>query len=193
MSDSNRNSDGGSSPATPANGSRALMVLALLFFVLPWITVSCADQTLVSMSGLDLARGSVTMHNPMTGQTAQPPSGGEADIPVMAGGLLVAVALVLSFVMKRRTGTLASIASLAAAAAAISYTVLIRIPNQVREDAARQEAPPPAAPGMPSLDQAQLAEMVQVETQIGFWLTLAAIVGAIVLAWMVAKREAPPG
>ena len=193
MSDSDRNSDGGSSPATPANGSRALMVLALLFFLLPWITVSCADQTLVSMSGLDLARGSVTMHNPMTGQTAQPPSGGEADIPVMAGGLLVAVALVLSFVMKGRTGTLASIASLAAAAAAISYTVMVRIPSQVREDAAHQEAPPPGAPGMPSLDQAELAEMVRVETQIGFWLTLAAIVGAIVLAWMVARREAPPG
>lgn len=185
-------SGGAKALATPANGSRALMLLALLFFLLPWLTVSCADQTLVSMSGLDLARGSVTMHNPVTGQTAQPPSGGEADIPVLAGGLLVALALLLSFVMKGRSGTLASIASLAVAAAAISYTVLIRIPDQAREDAARQE-PPPSTPGMPDLDQAQLAEMIRVETEIGFWLTLAAIVGAIAFAWMVARREAPPG
>ena len=177
---------------TPANGSRALMILALLFFLLPWVTVSCADQTLVSMSGLDLARGSVTMHNPVTGQTAQPPRGGETDMPVLIGGVLVALALVLSFVMKGRRGTLASMASLAAAAAAISYTVLIRLPDRVREDAARQEAPP-SSPGMPNIDQAQLLEMIRVETQIGFWLTLAAIAGAIVLAWMVARREAPPG
>jgi len=192
MSDSDRGTGEAKSLATPANGSRALMLLALLFFLLPWVTVSCADQTLVSMSGLDLARGSVTMHNPMTGQTAQPPSGGEADMPVLAGGVLVALALVLSFVMKGRSGTLASMASLAAAAAAISYTVLMRIPAQAREDAAGQEVPPPTS-GMPNIDQAQLAEMIQVRTEIGFWLTLAAIVGAIAFAWMVARREAPPG
>src|SRR5688572_15637885 len=109
----------GRSMATPANGSRLLMLLGLLFFVLPWVTVSCADQTLMSMSGLDLATGSVTMHNPMTGETAQPPSGGEADLPVMIGGILIALALVLSFVMKGRMGTLASIVSLAVAAASI--------------------------------------------------------------------------
>ena len=191
------NPGGATSLATPANGSRALMVLALLFFLLPWVTVSCADQTLVSMSGLDLARGSVTMHNPMTGEKAQPPSGGEADIPVMVGGLLVALALVLSYVMKGRTGTFASMASLAAAAALIIYTVLVRIPDQVREDAARQGAPttPGASvtPGSAGLDQAQIAEMIRVQTEIGFWLTLAAIIGAIVLAWMVARREASPG
>ena len=176
--------------ATPANGSRALMLLALLFFLLPWVTVSCADQTLVSMSGLDLARGSVTMHNPMTGETAQPPDGGEPDMPVLIGGILVGLALALSFAMKGRNGTLASMASLAAAAALISYTVLIRIPDRAREDAARQGR---AAPGAPDIDQAQIAEMVRVETQAGFWLTLAAIIGAIALAWIVARREAPPG
>ena len=179
------------SRATPANGSRALMLLALLLFLRPWVTVSCADQTLVSMSGLDIARGSVTMHNPMTGETAQPPSGGEADIPVMVGGILIALGLALSFVMKGRIGTLASMASLAVAAALISYTVLIRIPDQAREDATRQGTP--ATSGTPGVDQAQIAEMIRVQTEVGFWLTLAAIIGAIVLAWMVARREAPPG
>jgi hypothetical protein len=187
------NPGGATSLATPANGSRALMVLALLFFLLPWVTVSCAEQTLVSMSGLDLARGSVTMHNPMTGERAQPP-GGEADIPVMVGGLLIALALVLSYVMKGRKGTFASMASLAVAAALIIYTVLFRIPDQVREDAASQGAPTtPGASGTTGLDQAQIAEMIRVQTEIGFWLTLAAIIGAIVLAWMVARREASTG
>jgi hypothetical protein len=174
--------------ATPANGSRLLMLLALLFFVLPWVTVSCADQTLASMSGLDLAQGSVTMHNPMTGETTSPPGGGEADIPVMVGGILVALALLLSFILKGRIGTMASMASLAAAAAAISYTVLYRLPRQAREDAAAQ-GPPAGGEGATGIDQAQIAEMIRVQTEIGFWLTLAAIVAAIVLAWMVLRRE----
>jgi hypothetical protein len=174
--------------ATPANGSRLLMLLAILFFVLPWVTVSCADQTLVSMSGLDLAQGSVTMHNPMTGETTSPPGGGEADIPVMVGGILVALALLLSFILKGRIGTMASMASLAVAAAAISYTVLYRLPRQAREDAVAQ-GPPAGGQGATGLDQAQIAEMIRVKTEIGFWLTLAAIVAAIVLAWMVARRE----
>ena len=173
--------------ATPANGSRLLMLLALLFFVLPWVTVSCADQTLMSMSGLDLATGSVTMHNPMTGEKAQPPSGGEADLPVMIGGILIALAFVLSFVMKGRIGTLASMASLAVAAVSICYTVLLRIPERAREDAVQQGGQ--AGQGAPGIDQAQIAEMVRVQTEIGFWLTLAAIIGAIVLAFMVARRE----
>ena len=179
----------GRSLATPANGSRLLMLLALLFFVLPWITVSCADQTLVSMSGLDLAQGSVTMHNPMTGETTSPPGGGEAEIPVLVGGILVALALLLSFILKGRIGTMASMASLAAAAAAISYSVLYKIPRQAREDAAQQGAPPTGGEGTTGFDQAQIAEMIRVQTEIGFWLTLAAIVAAIVLAWMVLRKE----
>jgi hypothetical protein len=177
--------------ATPANGSRAMMLLALLLFLLPWVTVSCANQTLVSMSGLDLARGSVAMHNPMTGENVRPPSGGGADIPVMVGAILIALALALSFVMKGRIGTLASMASLAVAAALISYTVLVRIPDQAREDAASSGTL--LAPGTPGADQAQVADLIRVQTEIGFWLTLAAIIGAIILAWMVARREAPPG
>ena len=182
----------GRSLATPANGSRLLMLLALLFFVLPWVTVSCADQTLVSMTGLDLAQGSVTMQNPMTGETTTPPGRGEADIPVLVGGILVALALLLSFVIKGRMGTMASMASLAVAAAAISYTVLYKIPRQAREDAAAQPAGPPGQAST-GIDQTQIAEMIRVQTEIGFWLTLAAIVAAIVLAFMVLRREGSSG
>ena len=38
-------------PAFEANLARIAKVLALLFFLLPWVTISCAEQTLVTMSG----------------------------------------------------------------------------------------------------------------------------------------------
>ena len=169
------------------NIARGLKLVALLLFFLPWVTVSCADQTLVSMSGLDLATGSVTAHNPMTGETTRPPSAGEPDIPVLIAALLIAAALVMSFVMKSGQAALASIAALAAAAALISYTVLLRIPDKAREDVTEQGNQ--AAQG---IDQAQLAQMVRVETATGFWLTLAALIAAIVVTWM-ARRQAPSG
>ena len=175
------------------NGARALMLLGLLFFLLPWVTVSCADQTLVSMSGYDLATGSVTMHNPMTGESTRPPGSGEPDLPVILGAILIAAALLLSFVLKRDLATWSAIAMLAIAAAAISYTVLLRIPDKAREDATQQTAQgPPGASGATGIDTAQIAQMIRVETQSGFWLTLAALVAAIVFVWL-ARRSAPPG
>lgn len=51
-------------PALMTNLARGAKIIALLLFILPWVTISCAEQTLVSMSGVDLASGSVTMNNP---------------------------------------------------------------------------------------------------------------------------------
>ena len=182
MSDSNR---GTRSPALSlANAARALKLFALLFFFLPWATVSCADQTLISMSGMELATGTATAHNPLTGETATPPSAGKPDLPVLAAALLIAAAMVLSFVLARSQAPLVSIAALAVAAALICYTVLVRIPAQVRVDASAQ-----AAQGASRMN---LADVIRVETAPGFWLTLAALIAAIALTWM-ASREAPPG
>jgi hypothetical protein len=169
---------------TLANLAHGLKLVALLLFLLPWVTVSCAEQTLVSLSGVDLATGSVTVTNPMTGESTNPPGGGDADLPVLIGAILIIVALFVGFVMRRRVGALVSIASLAGAAALISYSVLYRIPAKAREDATAESAQ--------GISSAQLAEMIRVDVATGFWLTLAALIGAIVLTFL-AQREAPPG
>ena len=171
------------------NLARALKLVALLFFLLPWVTVSCADQTLVSMTGLDLATGSVTAHNPLTGQTSRPPGSDAPDIPVLVAAVLIVVALGLSFVA-RRAAAMGSMTALAAAAALIAYTVLVRLPERAREGIAEQRTEAIAGPQM--IDQAQLLRLIRVETAAGFWLTLAALLGAIAAMWM-AQRRAPPG
>ena len=182
MSDSDRS--GRPSGLSLINVARGLKLLALLLFVLPWVTVSCAEQTLTSMSGMELATGTVTVHNPLTGETTTPPGAGKPEYPVLVAALLIAAALVLSFLLRRREAVLVSIVALAAAAALISYTVLVRIPTRVHIESAAESAK--------GMNRMQIDDILRVETAPGFWLTLAALIAAIVLSWM-ARREAPPG
>ena len=182
MSDSDRR--GRPSGVSLVNAARGLKLLALLFFLLPWVTVSCADQTLISMTGVDLATGSVTAHNPLTGETRTPPDGAKPDLPVLIAALLIVAALVTGFVLSRGQAALVAIAAPAAAAALITYTVLVKIPARVHAGA--------AAEASLGVDRMQISDIIRVETAPGFWLTLAALLAAIVVSWMV-QKEAPPG
>ena len=93
-----------------ANLARIAKVIALLLFVLPWVTISCAEQPLVTMSGVDLATGHVMMHNPMTGATESPPGANGGDIWVILAALLILAGLAASFVLKGRNGLIANMA-----------------------------------------------------------------------------------
>ena len=166
------------------NVARGLKLLALLFFLLPWVTVSCADQTLISMSGVDLATGSVTAHNPLTGETRTPPEGASPDLPVLISALLIAAALVTGFILSRSQAAMVAIAAPAAAAALITYTVLVKIPARVHAGA--------AAEASLGVDRMRVSDIIRVETAPGFWLTLAALLAAIVVSWMAWKAP-PPG
>ena len=168
---------------TLANVAHGLKLVALLLFLLPWVTVSCAEHTLVSLSGADLATGSVTVVNPLTGESASPPGTGEADLPVLLGAVLIAAALILGFVLKTRIASIVSTAALAAAAVLISYSVLYRLPERAREGATADSAQ--------GISEAQIAELIRVEVAPGFWLTLGAVLGAILLTFL-ARREGPP-
>ncbi|HMG48070.1 MAG TPA: hypothetical protein VK614_11485 [Allosphingosinicella sp.] len=168
-----------------ANLARIAKVIALLLFVLPWVTISCAEQPLITMSGVDLATGHVMMHNPMTGATESPPGASGGDIWVILAALLILAGLAASFVLKGRNGLIANMAGAGLAAAALAYTVLVRIPHEARSG----NAAGAASSGGPSPEQ--IAQMIQVKVQIGFWLTLLALVAAIVLDVLAMKRSAP--
>jgi hypothetical protein len=168
------------------NLARIAKVLALLLFVLPWVTISCAEQPLVSMSGVDLATGHIMMHNPMTGATERPPGANGGDIWVILAAVLILVALAATFVLKGRNWLMAAIAGAGLAAAALLYTVLIRIPNAAHAGNAGTGA---ATAGGPSPEQ--IAQMIQVKVQIGFWLTILALLAAIVLNFLTMKATVP--
>lgn len=166
------------------NLGRGAKLLALLFFFLPWVTVSCAGQELASMSGYELAAGSVTVTNPMTGARETPPGGGERDLPVIVAACLILIGLGATFVLARGVGALIGAACAAGAVALIGFTVLVRLPGKLREGAGGDV-------GGPGLDQQQIAEMIRIENAPGFWLTLLALIAAIVLNLLARSRSAP--
>ncbi len=173
---------------TNYNLARIAKLLALLLFVLPWVTISCAEQPLISMTGLDLATGNVTMTNPMTHVTESAPGSGKGDLLVIVGAVLILLSLAVTFVLNRRTGAMAAIAGCALAGGALAYAVLVRIPKSAHEGALTGGGGG-ASQGM---NQAQIAEMIKVNIEIGFWLVLAALAAAIVLDFMAMKGSDAP-
>lgn len=175
------------------NLGRGAKGLALVMFFLPWVTVSCAGQELITMSGYDLATGTLSMRNPMTGAVESPPGSTQGgDLPVLIAAILIVASLVVTFVLKRRLAALVAMAGCALAAAAISYTVFVKVPNSTNTG--------PMAPGggagggdaaAMGMNEQQLAEMIQINYGIGLWLTLAALVAAIVLNFLARSRASP--
>ncbi|MBX3560871.1 MAG: hypothetical protein KF780_03565 [Sphingomonas sp.] len=165
------------------NLARGAKGVALLLFLLPWVTISCQGQDLVSFSGYNLATGSVSVPNPMTGAAETPPGAGERDIAVLAAALLILLSIAATFVLKRGQAALVAAGGAAVAALLISYTVLVKVPAQMRESA--------AAEGGAGMNQQELANMISVDVEIGFWLTLAALVAAVVLNWLSRGRASP--
>lgn len=171
--------------AAPAGGStlfnlaRGAKLAALLLFFLPWVTVSCAGQELASMSGYDMAVGSVTVTNPMTGASETPPGAGERDLPVLVAGALILVSLVLTFVLARGLAALIAAGGAAGAAILIGYTVFVRVPAKMHGGS--MGGGDPASAGF---NEQQLAEMIRVEHAIGLWLTLLALAAAVALNLM---------
>lgn len=188
-------------PAAPADRSglffnlgRGAKGVALLLFLIPWVTVSCGGTEIASMSGLDLATGTFDVRNPMTGEIASPPPGGRGgDMWVLAAAGLIVASLVVTFVLRRAVATLIAGAASAVAAGLIGYTVLGRIPADVRADpmtgpAGGGSGGSPADMGM---NAQQMADMIRVEPTTGFWLVMAALVAAVALNLMARGRALP--
>ena len=189
------------------NLARIAAVVALLLFVLPWVTVSCSPQglgpaagappgmmsgsgdvVLVKATGLQLAMGSATPNNPNPGAGNPPPNPfSSPNYPIVVGALLILLGLAATFVLKGSKAMLAAAAASALAAAALAYAVLVDIPKLVQASFASGGA---GSGGGSPIDPAELARMIQVKTEIGFWLTLAALAAAVVLCVLAMKGSA---
>jgi hypothetical protein len=189
--------------STFMNIARGAKGLALLGFLLPWVTVSCANQPLLRASGLEMMTGSARpVERPaMRGAGGDGglgnlmPSGSQVDVFIIAAAVLIIAGLVLSFVLARRQGALAGMIASAAAALIIIYEVLIRlkgaVADAIQENAARSGGATKGPAGLGEPDMEQLARMISVDPGIGFWVTLFALIAAAVLFAMASRR--PPG
>lgn len=146
--------------------------IALLAFLLPWMTVSCSEQKLVEASGFGLAFGRVTA----MGQAAEASDGASLNLWLILALIAIAGGLVLLFLKGRETAKLVLGTSIAAIALIFIGTW------RYSKDAILAEA---AKNGQNNgLDQAALA-MIRVDWEIGYWLALLSLIAAAAMAWLV--------
>ena len=158
------------------NLARGAKAIALLLFLVPWVTVSCGG-TEVSMTGYELATGATG------GSTGGAPASGgrDADVWVIAAAALILGGLALSFVLPRaRAALLAALAAIGAATL-IAVTVLVRLPDQLGDRPTPGEA----------MNAQQADELIRVQPEIGFWLVMAALIAAAALNLMARNRAGP--
>jgi hypothetical protein len=148
------------------------------------------DMTIAQATGAQLAMGSVRTNNPNPTATAGPPNPfSSPNLPILVGGLLILVALGLSFVLKGSQGAFVAAGACVAAAAALCYAVMVQIPEAVRASFATSAG---SGEGAPPIDPAELAQMIQIKVEIGFWLTICALAAAVVLNILGSRGAAAP-
>jgi hypothetical protein len=143
------------------------------------------DMPLARVTGIQLATGQIsTMRdNPAAAPTppaapgAAPESLGSPNYAVIAGALLILLALAASFVLKGGTAALAGAAGSALAAASLCYAVFVQVPVAARESFARSLS----GTGGPAIPAADAARAIHVSVEMGFWLVLIALAAAVVL------------
>lgn len=175
----------------PRNLGRIAQIVALVGFVLPWITVSCNGQVLVQLTGLDLARGHISfnpmMQNAMT-QAAQANTGGSPNAFVAIALALIVIGLVLSFVWKDARVGLVNLAGSVIALGLIAYEVLIAAVHKAHEQVSASQATTSADANNPFAKS--MAEAIKVGTDYGFWVTCIALAAAAFFYWRVTTQRA---
>lgn len=145
--------------------------IALVAFLLPWMTISCSEQKIAEATGFGLAFGNVTT----MGRAASAGDGAAMNLWLILALLAIAGGLFLLFTRGREAAKLVLGTSVAA-------LVLIFLGTwRYSKDAIMAEA---AKNGGGDMDRAAMA-MIQVNWEIGYWLALFALIAAAAMAWIV--------
>lgn len=164
--------------------------IALIAFVLPWMTVSCSGTKIISATGAGMAFGHYTnelaqaasaMGN-MGAKAAMKPGGGESSVLLIIALALVVLGLVLTFLPARR-GALPVLATSVLATVLVWAGTMRFSKSYIAAEMARKSATHPN-PDMKGMDQAALA-MIQIDWHFGFWLASFALVVTAAMAWLV--------
>ncbi|WP_428627694.1 hypothetical protein [Sphingopyxis sp.] len=146
--------------------------IALLAFLLPWMTVSCSDQKIAEASGFGLAFGRISA----MGQAASAGDGASMNLWLILALLAIAGGLFLLFTKGREA------AKLVLGTSAAAFVLIFVGTYRYSKDAIMAEAAKNGSSG--SMDQAALA-MIQVNWHFGYWLALLSLIAAAVMAWLV--------
>ncbi|MBN8807666.1 MAG: hypothetical protein J0I47_05430 [Sphingomonas sp.] len=148
------------------------LVVALLAFVLPWLSISLFGQHLLSATGWQLASGHAQAQ---VGDLTVRSSGDQINYYMTVALALTAAALIASF-LRRSVAVVVAILSVLAMALIWAGSNQY---NQSRIDAAAAKAG--------GIFGSLAATGVQVEWQIGYWVALIALAIAAVVAFLAIR------
>lgn len=166
--------------------------IALLAFVLPWLTVSCGSQQLLTASGMNLVTGRISVTNPMT--NAVQTQSGTTNYWLAAAVVAILIGLAATFAVKRRGALIVLITSIVAFA--LTWIGTDSITRNFAREIARQTARKPSGTANPfgTPDMDKMAALIRFDWQMGYWLTMFALLVAAIMAWLVfSGREATIG
>ena len=171
--------------------ARVAKVLALLFFFLPWLAVSCNGQTLLEASGYQLATGTIELP-----EVAVAPEGQNGAWWAISAFVVIIVGLALGFLPRGprfggRVAAISCVLALLLVGGGMTQTV-----GKMRGEMDAQMGR--AGDGDSDMDvlERQLAQAmgqaVQVDIKSGYWLTLGALVAGIGGGVMAQRRRSRP-
>jgi hypothetical protein len=151
-------------------------LIALLGFLLPWVTVSCSGNVILEATGLQLMTGDPQPAGMLEGADRSQMDDPEPAIGVILACVAAALGLGLSFVLKGKQAAGAILAG-AVLTIGLSYYSLESLRTEMTREASEQED-----------DMARaVANAIRIEKQEGFWVTVggAGVGGVLALIVLV--------
>jgi hypothetical protein len=185
---------------------RVAKIAALLGFLLPWVTVSCSGNEILTATGLQLMTGDPQPAGALEGMGGDDPAkDAEPAIAVIVACAVLAIGLAVSFLTKARVAAAALLVG-GLGGAGVSYYAMQNMRTEMaREIGEAQNETPNSGGFLSERDTRQMtsavANAIRVEEEEGYWLTvgaslIAALLGLMVLAGAgaapVRRPEDPP-
>lgn len=173
--------------------ARVAKLVALFGFFLPWVVVSCNDTELIRATGIELMTGNAQPAGPAAGQSGGQGGDMDSDPSILAIGVfaVIVVGLGVSLLARGRQAASVMLAS-SLTAIALAFFTIEHMRGEMKNEIADSGG---QAGGM--IDPSQIAELISLEEQRGFWVTIIALVVAAVLSLVavaprVGATSAPP-
>lgn len=167
--------------------ARIAKVLALLGFVLPWVTVSCSGTQLLEATGIQLMTGDAELSGPLAqGQSEFNQEDRDPAVLVIVAAVAIVLGVLASLAVKGRAAAGVLLAG-AVAGMALSYVSVANMRSELVRQANQSEQA--ESPYFSADDQREMqravAAQIQIEEQEGYWLTVGALGVAGILALLV--------
>jgi hypothetical protein len=179
--------------------ARVGKLIALLGFLLPWVTVSCSGTDIMTATGVELMTGDPQPAGPLANM------GGEVDredaepaILVIAAFGVTLIGLVCGLLARGRTAAKAMLAA-ALLGAGLAYFSIENMRAEMRRELEQSQSERGASQDTPFFSAEQQRELsdtvassIEVEREEGFWLTLGGLALAALFAGLTlaSRREA---